>query len=174
MSDKKLIIDVSTYQGVIDWDCMTQSDIDGVYIRDGVSWGHEDTKFPYNWTESKRVMIPRGIYHVLYPGQGAQRQFDNLLRIMDGRDIGEMPVMLDCEMNLGQSKQTITNEIIRFGELVFKEYGRMMGIYSRKTWLDQYTLTGLWRKVYDYWLAQYLSSGVEHPGPVALPHAARS
>ena len=166
------LTDVSRHQGWIDWDCMAVHRIptvSGAIIRAGVSWGYVDTHFIRNWKESLRAGIPRAAYHVLYPGQGAERQFDNLRRAMDGLDYGEMPIELDCEVDLGQDQRTITNEILRFGELVLAETGRVMTIYSRANWIDTYTLTGSWRNQFTWHLAQYLKSGEEHPGPVALP-----
>ena len=166
------LLDVSRHQGAIDWDCLSTHilpTVSGAIIRAGVSWGYVDTHFARNWKESKRVGLPRAAYHVLYPRQGAQRQFDNLLRALDGSDTGEMPIELDCEVDLGQDQRTITNEILRFGELVEGETGRTMTIYSRASWIDQFTLTGSWRNQFTWHLAQYLRSGEEHPGPVSLP-----
>jgi GH25 family lysozyme M1 (1,4-beta-N-acetylmuramidase) len=53
--------------------------------------------------------------------------------------------------------------------LIEKEHGKQPIIYSRANWIEQYTLPGTWRNDYDWWLAQYLSSGVEHQGPPTLP-----
>jgi len=134
-------IDVSTYQGAINWQVIAEHDVEFVIIRDGISWGYIDKRFAENWAGAKAVNIPRACYHVQYPGQGAQRQFDNMMRALNG-DTGEGAIELDCELDLAQTPKTITNEILQFGELVYRETNRPMTIYSRANWINQHTLSG--------------------------------
>jgi lysozyme len=52
-------IDVSTYQSVIDWDKAKAAGAQWAFIR--ACFGKsKDAQFDRNWSESKRVGIPRG------------------------------------------------------------------------------------------------------------------
>ena len=63
----KNIIDVSDWQGVIDWE-KVKPQIDGVMIRGGWSYGEEgmDKQFKYNISECNRLGIPCGVYWFSY------------------------------------------------------------------------------------------------------------
>ena len=165
--EKPLGVDVSRYQGVIDWGKLSTM-AQWVYMRCGISWGYEDTFFKGNALFAEKYGVPWGAYHVIYSGQGAQRQADNILRIMGG-NFGNLPLALDMEVALNQAPNVITNEILQVAQIIEKESGKKPILYSRANWIDAWTLTGSWRNEFDWWLAQYLSSGVEHAGPPNLP-----
>jgi len=61
----KKIIDVSSYQGDIDWN-KVKPNIDGVILRFGFGSNTLDNKFEYNVSELKRLNIPYGIYLYSY------------------------------------------------------------------------------------------------------------
>lgn len=63
----KMIIDVSEHQGVINWDQVKSSGIDGAILR--ISYGYEngyDKQFVRNVQECNRLGIPYGIYMYSY------------------------------------------------------------------------------------------------------------
>lgn len=63
----KKIIDVSSHQGIIDWNTVKNSgEIDGVILRIGYATGSEDKMLAYNIRELKRLQIPYGIYLFSY------------------------------------------------------------------------------------------------------------
>jgi GH25 family lysozyme M1 (1,4-beta-N-acetylmuramidase) len=47
-------------------------------------------------------------------------------------------------------------------------------MYSRAGWVNQYLAGAAWLDDYDWWLATYLTSGAEHPGPPVLPKGVTS
>ena len=68
-SDVKLIIDVSKYNGNIDWDAVWNSgEIDGVILRiaAGAGFSQLDPYFEKNLKELKRLNIPYGVYIYSY------------------------------------------------------------------------------------------------------------
>lgn len=163
-------IDVSRWQGTIRWQEIAQHQptVEFVYIRAGVSWGYIDPQFKANWQGAKQHHIPRGAYHVLYPDVSAERQMINLFNAL-GSDYGELPIALDMELDRGMDKATVTDCILHSAQIIKAKTGKQPVIYSRALWMDAYTLTGTWRNQFDYWLAQYLLSRIEHPGPPRLP-----
>ncbi len=70
MSEKPFGIDVSRWQGNINWDAVAinKRNVKFVGIRATISWGYVDSWFNRNWVEAKRVGIYRSAYHVVYPG----------------------------------------------------------------------------------------------------------
>lgn len=59
-------IDVSTFQGLIDWERVRQTDVAGVMIRAGYGQGNIDARFERNVSECNRLGIPCGIYWFSY------------------------------------------------------------------------------------------------------------
>ena len=60
---KKKGMDISEYQGTINWDTVkNRSDIDFVIIRCSYGSGYKDRKWEYNVKECERLGIPYGVY----------------------------------------------------------------------------------------------------------------
>ena len=59
-------IDVSKYQGDIDWDAVKNSGVKFVWIKATEGGDHLDERFQANWAAAKQVGIPRGAYHFVY------------------------------------------------------------------------------------------------------------
>ncbi|NMC78971.1 MAG: hypothetical protein GYA59_06395 [Chloroflexi bacterium] len=163
-------IDVSRYQGLTDWDVVAAHVSRVVFagIRATISWGYRDPWFSHNWQEAKRVGVLRMAYHVVYPSQDADRQVDNFLGML-GSDLGELPPVLDVELDQGQTPTVIANNILRHAQLIEARTGKRPIIYSRASWVDPYMAGATWLNNYDWWLAHYLSTPDEHPGPPKLP-----
>jgi len=174
MADKPFGIDVSRWQGNINWDAIAihTSKVQFTGIRATISWGYTDSWFNRNWVEAKRVGIVRGAYHVVYPGVTPSRQMDNFFKAV-GNDLGELPLILDIELSHNKSPEEIGNTILQCATIIETKSGRKPLFYSRASFIDTY-ITGTrtpaaWLNKYDWWLAHYLRSGEEHPGPPKLP-----
>lgn len=83
---KKRGIDVSSYQGVIDWEKVVQSDISFAMIRMGYGQGHEDTQGRRNLYECNRLELPCGVYWFSYALSSAQaaQEAEECLRMIRG------------------------------------------------------------------------------------------
>ena len=174
MAGKPFGIDVSRWQGNINWDAVAINERKVLFagIRATISWGYVDSWFNHNWSEAKRVGIARTAYHVLYPGVSPKQQIDNFLKVV-GEDIGEIPLVLDVELPHNKSPQEITNAILQCSSIIETKTGKKPIIYSRASFIDKYVTgsrsPGAWLNQYDWWLAHYLRSGKEHAGPPAVP-----
>lgn len=169
-------IDVSRYQGIINWDVIAAHEpkVEFVAIRAAVSWGYADTYFANNWAEARRVGIPRTAYHVFYPEEDPVRQMTHFLNVVDG-DLGELPLTIDVELDHDVSPTSYQIRLKAALDYIENTVNRRMIIYSRATFINTW-VTGAgktppaWYNFYDWWLANYLLSGVEHPGPPTLPN----
>ena len=59
-------IDVSKYQGNIDWDAVKNSGVKFVWIKATEGGDRADERFEANWAGAKQVGIARGAYHFVY------------------------------------------------------------------------------------------------------------
>ena len=59
-------IDVSKYQGLIDWDQVRNAGVKFAWIKATEGGDHTDAQFWRNWTAAKAAGIPRGAYHFVY------------------------------------------------------------------------------------------------------------
>lgn len=184
-------VDVSRHQGVIDWEVVADyrfrvskddpstgsGSVQFAGIRAGISWGYVDSFFERNWLEARRVGIPRTAYHVFYPLEDAVRQAKQFHKIVSGTgDLGDIAPVVDVELDHGCGPLAFGQRLKTYLDAVADLFGVMPIIYSRASFIDEYVtdvrhggVPYRWYGEYDWWLAQYLRSGVEHPGPVALP-----
>ena len=59
-------IDVSHYQGDIDWEAVKRSDVHFAYIKATEGADAADSKFTQNWVGAKAAGVKRGAYHFVY------------------------------------------------------------------------------------------------------------
>lgn len=91
-------VDVSTYQGTINWDSMKAAK-DFVIIRASYGVNNTDDQFRRNRDEARRVGILRGFYHFAYPdyGTNANDEADTLLNAVGPLQSGEL-LVIDYEL----------------------------------------------------------------------------
>jgi len=130
-------IDVSKWQGQIDWDAVAADGIEFAFIR--VSHGLEiyDEWFEYNWAEAKRVGIIRGVYQYFAPSQDARAQAQFLLDNMGPLEVGDLPPVIDVEQSDGESPATIMTKLHDWSDEVETALGVKPFIYTAKYfWQD--------------------------------------
>jgi len=59
-------IDVSKYQGTIDWNAVASSGVKFAWIKATEGGDHVDERFQANWQGAKLAGIPHGAYHFMY------------------------------------------------------------------------------------------------------------
>ncbi|WP_051952501.1 glycoside hydrolase family 25 protein [Methylocapsa aurea] len=95
-------IDVSKYQGEIDWDSVHSAGVRFAWIKATEGGDHIDDKFARNWAAAKAAGVPRGAYHFAYWCRAAEEQAAWFTaNVPDDPDA--LPPVLDVEWN-GQSK----------------------------------------------------------------------
>lgn len=151
---KKLVIDVSTWQGTIDWE-RVKPQIDGAILRCGYGMDLEeqdDGQFKRNADECTRLGIPFGVYIYSYANsiEKAKSEAAHVLRLVKGYTLS-YPVYLDLEEN-GTQPGAVERANV-FGDII-EEAGYMCGIYANLNWWNNY-LPGLNR--FTKWVAQYYS-----------------
>lgn len=91
-------IDVSQWQGDIDWRKVRRAGIDFAYIKATEGGDHVDPRFLDNWEGARRAGVPRGAYHFVYWCRPAHEQaLWFMLNVPP--DPEALPPVLDVEWN---------------------------------------------------------------------------
>ena len=162
----KTIMDVSRWQGCIDWDKVKASGkIDGVMLRamgnsaEGKpSKPYTDPQFARNYAECQRLGIPCGVYGYFKATNKAQadKELAYFRKLLTGRRF-ELPVAVDIEDEVHQplGKAALT-DIAAHCLSTVESWGVYALLYTG-LWFGQTYLYmgGAALKAYDVWLARY-------------------
>lgn len=89
-------IDVSEYQGEIDWQTLSKQNIDFVLIKATEGSGYTDSCFAYNFDEAQKTNLRVGAYHFFsYDSEGAT-QAENFISVV-GTSYDTLPPVVDVE-----------------------------------------------------------------------------
>jgi lysozyme len=91
-------IDVSKYQGDIDWNEVHNSGVKFAWIKATEGGDYVDEKFARNWELAKSAGIPRGAYHFMYWCRPAEQQAQWFVEHVP-KDPDALPPVLDVEWN---------------------------------------------------------------------------
>ena len=148
------IIDVSTFQGKIDWDT-AKKHIDGVIIRCGYGdddASQDDIYFERNIAECERLNIPHGIYLYSYATTEAHMQSEvkHILRLIKGRKL-QFPIYIDLE-DASLRPHFSAELFCKMGQQI-EDAGYWFGVYANLDWFRNTIGNSLDR--FTRWVAQY-------------------
>lgn len=152
-------IDVSKWNGKIDWQSVKNDGTDFAIIRS--SYGKEspnqvDKKFEENYRNAKAVGIPVGVYHYSYADsvEDARKEAQFCLKNITGKQL-EYPICFDIEdkEQLKLNNRQRTDICKAFCEEIEKA-GYYVMIYCNFNWYKNYLYSEELKK-YDLWLAEW-------------------
>lgn len=152
-------IDVSVYQGQIDWQKVKQAGIGFAILRIGYGMydNQKDVTFERNYQEATRVGIPVGCYLYSYAKSvdEAIQEANLTLKWLNNRKL-QLPVYFDIEdkSQEGLGRNVLNNMCIAFCNRI-EQAGYWAGIYSNKYWATSIISGAELAKKYTYWVAQY-------------------
>jgi lysozyme len=91
-------IDVSKYQGQIDWEQVRAAGVSFAFIKATEGGDRLDSRFQENWEAARRAGIPRGAYHFTYWCRPMADQIAWFIRHVP-REPDALPPVLDVEWN---------------------------------------------------------------------------
>lgn len=147
-------IDVSYYQGTIDW---TKAKADGVeyaFIRASDGLNTPDSKFDLNWRETRAKGILRGAYQYFRPSQDVIAQANLLLAKIGTPMPDDLPPVIDVESSGGLPPATVAAKVSQWIDHVEAAIGKRPIIYTGfYFWRDQVgapdeTASPLWHAQY--------------------------
>lgn len=159
-------IDVSRYQGTIDWQQIADAGVKYAWIQASRNDGDIDPTFDYNWKRAKEVGILRGAYQRFRPNQNVQSQIDTFLgKVSPVYEPGDLPPQLDFEDNAAnESGAALEAKARQWLEAVEAELGLRPIIYTYTYfWIDQ--MDGANMTDYRLWMATYGADCPNLPAP---------
>lgn len=90
-------VDVSEYQGDIDWNVLAGQNISFAYIKATKGSGYRDKKFSYNWSSANKTDLKVGAYHLFTYEDPASEQAENFIEIVPKQE-GSLPPAVDIEL----------------------------------------------------------------------------
>ena len=156
ISNSKYIfgIDISSYQGKINWKKMQTSKhpIKFVFIRATMGSDGKDKYFEYNWQNVKKYNYVRGAYHYYRPHENSTTQFNNYSSVVNKNENNFIPI-LDIEKESIYGKENLKKGILNWLKLAEKKYGVKPVVYTGLTFYLK-NLKG-YIDNYPLWIAAY-------------------
>lgn len=153
-------VDVSNWQGTIDFDAVKRAGIKFVIAKATEGIGYNDPTYTRNRRECERLGITFGAYHWLKPKQPWNAQVAKFIQAT-GAAAGCAFVMLDAE------EEGITDEqVVNWAETVHDQTGKPVVIYCG-TWTDPRVRSDRWLK-FAPCLAAYSAGYAVDPDPSTM------
>ena len=151
-------VDVSHYQGTIDWPVLAAQDLDFAYIKATEGSSHTDEKFAENWEAAKDTGLRIGAYHFFSfdsPGESQLKHFTETVPAF--RQM--LPPVVDFEF-YGDKKDTGN------WNWVFWQYTnrkKLNGYEGDETYIDMNVFGGD-RDAWEFWSRNYEMGWNYRPG----------
>ncbi len=155
--DKVVGIDVSQYQGQIQWNQVRTIEgafpIQFVFIRATAGKDKVDAQFARNWKESKNNKLLRGAYHFYRPNENSLAQAALFIRTVTLRK-GDLPPILDIEsLPKNQPMDSLKAGLRRWLTKVDQHYGIKPIIYTNERYYEDFLQDDF--SDFQFWIANY-------------------
>ena len=160
-------IDISHYQGKIDWSKLLQNkDTDFplhfVFMKATEGGDHGDDTFEANFADARDHGFIRGAYHFYIPNTDALKQADFFIRTVK-LESGDLPPVLDVEVSGSKEKKELQKGIKRWLDRVESHYGVKPILYTSYKFKTKYLDDSIFN-TYPYWIAHYYVDSVKYQG----------
>ncbi|MFZ2102561.1 MAG: GH25 family lysozyme [Oricola sp.] len=159
-------VDISRWQGKIDWHTLRQNGANFAFIKATEGIDHVDDAFRRNWDAAGAAGVPRGAYHFFYWCRTARDQAAWFIRNVP-KVKGALPPVLDVEWNAHSQtckhrpdRSDVLEKMQVFLDALERHYGQKPIIYTAPDFYRD-NLRGRFRD-YPFWLR----SVAAHPAEV--------
>lgn len=158
-------VDVSSYQGDIDWPTLASQDISFAYIKATEGSGHVDARFTSNWEGATQTRLAVGAYHFFSYDSPGSTQAANFIRTVPLTE-NALPPAVDVEFygdkerNL-PAKEDVHRELHFLLDALEAHYGQKPIIYATEKAYNLY----IWDEFpdYDIWIRNVITeTNLEH------------
>ena len=139
------MIDVSHWQGEIDWKKVYESGIRYAYIK--ISQGKDlaDDRCRENIRKARAAGIRVGVYHFFSTNCSAQEQFRWFCKHYREEEMDLRP-MLDVERNKGLSKEELQQQVGAFMDACEAKFGYRPVLYSYQIFYNRWLASAFWQE----------------------------
>lgn len=155
-------IDVSHFQGDINWEEIKAHNISFAYTKATEGESFVDPKFQKNWNAMLNAGVTRGVYHFYNSGVDGKSQAEHFISTIGELKAGDLFPVIDLEQGSIQGEvevDTFQKEIRIWLKTVEEKFGVKPIIYSNEPFANQYLNHPDFAE-YHLWLAEY---GVTEP-----------
>ena len=162
-------IDISHYQGDIDWKRLRGATIEEcplrfIMIKATEGSSRLDENFNDNFYQARENGYIRGAYHFWSNKSSARSQAYHFLQKVHLQD-GDLPPVLDVEHKpADKSVEEFQQDILTWLHIVEDKYHVKPILYTYYKFKEQYLSTPVFED-YPYWIAHYYVEKVEYSGP---------
>ena len=161
-------IDISHYQGDIDWGKLVNSrsadfPIQFVFMKATEGGDYGDDKFAHNFDLAHRHGLIRGAYHFFIPQTDPVKQADFFIRTVRLTK-GDLPPVLDVETTGRKSVSELQKSVKTWLDRVEAHYGVKPILYASYKFKERYLNDSIFN-TYPYWIAHYYVDSVRYTGP---------
>ncbi|WP_253377202.1 GH25 family lysozyme [Okibacterium sp. HSC-33S16] len=135
-------VDVSAYQGTIDWEVLGTEDIDFAIIKSTEGSGSQDSRFEANWAGARDTDLVVGAYHFMSFESAGETQAQNVIDTVPAEE-GTLPVTVDLEyygdfFDNPPSRATVRDILDPLLAALEEHYGVPPIIYATQKSYDRY------------------------------------
>jgi len=134
-------VDVSHYQGEIDWNAARAAGVDFAYIKASEGGDLRDERFAANWSGTAEAGIKRGAYHFFSLCKPGREQATNFIALVP-READALPHALDLEFGgncaARPTRQALLAEVATFIQMVEAHSEKPMMLYLTREFEEQY------------------------------------
>lgn len=149
-------VDVSYYQGNVDWDILASQGITFAFIKATEGVDHCDTQFLQNWESAKDAAIYVGAYHFFRFENSGTEQAENFIRTVPVTE-NTLPPVIDVELYESLEEQPDTAEaqanLQEMLDLLEEHYGVKPILYAAPNTFRAYV--GGFSEDYPIWISNY-------------------
>ena len=160
-------IDISHYQGVINWRQLAQTHagefpIRFIFMKATEGGDHSDHTFLQHFDSARKYNFIRGAYHFFRPHTDARKQADFFIRNVNLLS-GDLPPVLDVEDRGKRSKEELQCAVKTWLDDVEAHYGVKPILYTSYKFKMRYLDNPVF-DAYPYWIAHYYVDSVRYKG----------
>jgi lysozyme len=179
-------IDVSHYQGDVNFYSVAQSSVKFAFAKATEGTGYIDDQFTRNWAKIQEAGLYRGAYHFGRPGCDPETQAAHFAAVVGPLGFGDLPPVLDLEAADNHDGKYVLEWALAFTKKAEALFGRKLIIYTgafwrgkmgnpnhpffreRLLWLAAYVAKPAVPASWDHWTFWQYTEG-QHNGPAAIP-----
>jgi lysozyme len=147
-------VDVSEYQGAVDWGSVAASGVDFAIARVSDGTDTVDPDFATNWSGIKAAGLVRGVYQFFRASQDPTAQANLLVKQVGTLDPGDLSPVADVEVLDGESGATLVANLNTWVSAIKSATGRTPIIYASPGFWDDLPDTGSFSSL-GSWVADW-------------------
>lgn len=153
-------VDVSSYQGNIDWEILSSQDISFAFIKATEGSSFVDPHFEYNYTEAQKSDLRIGAYHFFSFDSEGETQADHFITTVDKVE-NMLPPVVDFEFYGDKERnppeaQSTRDQLDMLLSKLEEYYGIKPIIYATEKSYSMYLSE--YYQAYDIWIRNVISS----------------